>query len=328
MWSTLSEHKWSHSRKRRGLVCKNKGIAFDSHRDEISYGIDILAGEKIGACRIKIKSPIASSTPVKQHIYEVVHEQERVKSDGPVHDGSHTLKSKDKTAAVLLAVFLGLWTWCYTYKKDAWKFWLNFGLFVVSIGFWTPVAWIWAIIDASRRPAEFYINFGQSIISQTSALSTQAKVPQVQEKQNELNVGSSAIGQTSNNAPELPSPPPLSMSTIAVLLFATTLLPPIGIVAGLIALMKSKTRIMGVMFLGISIVYFITWIPFTPIGGILFCLVFTCIIVFSRPPTCENCGQTLPKVRTTFPNLRQALLGGGVCPNCGTEVDRKGRIKR
>lgn len=303
------------------LVCKNKGIAFDSHRDEISYGIDILAGEKIGACRIKIKSPITSSIPTRQ-------EQERVKSDGPVHGSSHALKSKDKTAAVLLAVFLGFWTWCYTYKKDAWKFWLNLGLSLVSIGYWLPVAWIWAIIDASRRPAEFYINFGQSIISQPSVLSTQTKVPQVQEIQNERNVGSSAIGQTSNNVPRLPSPPPWSLSTITVILFATTLLPPIGFVVGLIALMKAKTRIIGVMFLGISIVYIITWIPFTPIGGILFCLVFTCIIVFSRPPKCENCGQTIPKVRTTFPSLRQALLGGGVCPNCGTEVDRKGRIKR
>jgi DNA-directed RNA polymerase subunit RPC12/RpoP len=246
----------------------------------------------------------------------------------PIRGTLSAVKTKDKTVAVILAIILGLWTWCYTYKKDAWKFWLNLVLSLVSIGYWLPVAWIWAIIDASRRPTEFYINFGQSIISQTAALSTQAKVPQVQEIQNERNVGSSAIGQTSNNVPRLPSPPPWSLSTIAVILFATTLLPPIGFVVGLIALMKAKTRIIGVMFLGISIVYFITWIPFTPIGGILFCLVFTCIIVFSRPPKCENCGQTIPKVRTTFPSLRQALLGGGVCPNCGTEVDRKGRIKR
>jgi len=42
------------------LVCKKNSIKFDSHRDDISYGIDVLAGERIGACRIKIKSPTAS----------------------------------------------------------------------------------------------------------------------------------------------------------------------------------------------------------------------------------------------------------------------------
>lgn len=30
---------------------------------------------------------------------------------------------KTKTAAVLLAVFLGPWTWLYTYRRNAWKFW-------------------------------------------------------------------------------------------------------------------------------------------------------------------------------------------------------------
>lgn len=45
------------------------------------------------------------------------------------------VKPKGKNVAVLLAVLLGFWTRCYTYKKDAWKFWLNLGLFVVSIGF-------------------------------------------------------------------------------------------------------------------------------------------------------------------------------------------------
>lgn len=38
------------------LVCKDRGIAFDSNRDEISYGIDIFAGESVGACRMTIKS--------------------------------------------------------------------------------------------------------------------------------------------------------------------------------------------------------------------------------------------------------------------------------
>ena len=38
------------------------------------------------------------------------------------------VERKDKTAAILLAVFLGFWAWLYTYKRDAWKFWLCLGL--------------------------------------------------------------------------------------------------------------------------------------------------------------------------------------------------------
>jgi ribosomal protein L37AE/L43A len=75
------------------------------------------------------------------------------------------VKSKNKTVAILLALFLCFWTWCYSYKKDAWKFWLNLSLSIISMGFWLPVAWIWAIIDAARRPKEFYININKSMIA-------------------------------------------------------------------------------------------------------------------------------------------------------------------
>jgi len=34
-------------------------------------------------------------------------------------------RRKSKNIAVLLAVSLSWWTWLYTYKKDAWKFWLG-----------------------------------------------------------------------------------------------------------------------------------------------------------------------------------------------------------
>jgi hypothetical protein len=87
-----------------------------------------------------------------------------------MHGTPGAVKTKDKTVAVLLAIFLSFWTWCYTYRTDAWKFWLNLGLFVVSIGFWGPVAWIWAIVDAARRPKEFYDNFNQPpLLGQTSS---------------------------------------------------------------------------------------------------------------------------------------------------------------
>jgi hypothetical protein len=49
-----------------------------------------------------------------------------------------------------------------------------------------------------------------------------------------------------------------------------------------------------------------------------------------RPPiNCPECGKALPKFRIPK-TIKQALWsgvlwGGGVCPNCGTEIDRKGR---
>ncbi len=66
---------------------------------------------------------------------------------------------KDKTVAILLAVFLSLFTWLYTYKRDAWKFWVNFGLSIVTFGFWGFIAWPWAIIDAAAKPQEYYKKF-------------------------------------------------------------------------------------------------------------------------------------------------------------------------
>lgn len=67
---------------------------------------------------------------------------------------------KSKTTAVLLAVFLTFWTWVYTYKTDAWKFWMNLALSVLTLGFWgVLVSWPWAIIDAARRSDDWYRKF-------------------------------------------------------------------------------------------------------------------------------------------------------------------------
>jgi len=66
---------------------------------------------------------------------------------------------KSKTTAILLAVFLAFWMWIYTYKVDAWKFWLNLGLTVVTLGIWSLVAWPWSIIDAARRSDQWYAQF-------------------------------------------------------------------------------------------------------------------------------------------------------------------------
>ena len=69
---------------------------------------------------------------------------------------------KNKTTSVLLAVFLGLWTWLYTYKRDSWKFWLNLGLSIVTVGIWFVIAWVWAIIDVAIRPTSWYESFPNS----------------------------------------------------------------------------------------------------------------------------------------------------------------------
>jgi len=74
---------------------------------------------------------------------------------------------KDKTVAVLLAVFLAPWNWCYTYKRDAAKFWVGLGLYVlgvflavVLIGFFMLFGvWLWAVIDAATKPDAYYRQF-------------------------------------------------------------------------------------------------------------------------------------------------------------------------
>ena len=81
------------------------------------------------------------------------------------------LGAKSRTAAVLLAVFLSFWSFLYTYRISAWKFWLGLGLIVCSFILgestvytthnpagaivWSLVAlgvWIWSIIDRSTTP--------------------------------------------------------------------------------------------------------------------------------------------------------------------------------
>ncbi len=75
---------------------------------------------------------------------------------------------KDKTIAVLLAVFLSFWTWLYTYDRDKKKFWVGFILSIlgsvlvlVYIGIFLIFGvWIWAIIDAATKPRDWYRYFG------------------------------------------------------------------------------------------------------------------------------------------------------------------------
>ena len=112
---------------------------------------------------------------------------------------------KNKTVAVLLAVFLSYITWIYTYTEDKTKFWIAaIPLFVLGIlvlpesiyilqNFeqyisdnppdtpWSdrlsPISnlllfgfWIWSIIDASARPLSWYQNYARKPLNKTTAV--------------------------------------------------------------------------------------------------------------------------------------------------------------
>jgi len=75
--------------------------------------------------------------------------------------------SKDKTVAILLAVFLGHWTWLYTYERDQQKFWITTGLWIlglvllfVFVGILVLLGiYIWAIVDVAQKPNSYYAKF-------------------------------------------------------------------------------------------------------------------------------------------------------------------------
>jgi hypothetical protein len=71
---------------------------------------------------------------------------------------------KDKTVAVLLAVFLTFWTWVYTYQQTKIKFWVGFGLSIIGgiltiavVGFIILFGvWLWAVMDTATKPQSWY----------------------------------------------------------------------------------------------------------------------------------------------------------------------------
>jgi hypothetical protein len=103
---------------------------------------------------------------------------------------------KNKTVAILLAVFFSFWSWLYTYGKNAKKFWISMGVnalfFIIILAYSCSIAtssmsyynqsymdytnfstgpiiflsiliniislgiWIWAIVDNSVRPDVYY----------------------------------------------------------------------------------------------------------------------------------------------------------------------------
>lgn len=82
---------------------------------------------------------------------------------------SATPASKDKTIAILLALFLGPFAWFYTIDdpKDKQKFWIGIACDVVGllsmavgIGFLIILGvGIWALVDVLQRDQVYYQNF-------------------------------------------------------------------------------------------------------------------------------------------------------------------------
>lgn len=82
--------------------------------------------------------------------------------------------SKNRTTSVLLAVFFYGFTWLYTFKKDAWKFWISLILTLTvivmqvfpnevnNILFWiiSSGLWLWALLDTIMKKNSWYENYG------------------------------------------------------------------------------------------------------------------------------------------------------------------------
>ena len=59
-------------------------------------------------------------------------------------------------------------------------------------------------------------------------------------------------------------------------------------------------------------------------GGLAAGLAVLVWVLLTPARPCPDCGTSLPKFRKPA-NRRQALWGGSTCPECGCEVDRRGR---
>ena len=74
---------------------------------------------------------------------------------------------RSKTVAVVLAVVLAFWTWLYTYRADAAKFWAGLALTVAGIvlcvlyvGLPMLLAvWVWAVVDTASKKRSWYAQY-------------------------------------------------------------------------------------------------------------------------------------------------------------------------
>ena len=66
------------------------------------------------------------------------------------------------------------------------------------------------------------------------------------------------------------------------------------------------------------------WLREAIAGGVADGLGVLLITLFAKPKKCPECGTPAPKSRNST-KRRRMLLHGWTCPECGTEVDPKGR---
>jgi len=107
--------------------------------------------------------------------------------------------------------------------------------------------------------------------------------------------------------------------TCAILLFGSAILPLIGIVAGIIAILGERTRRQGKLFLALSVGFAVMYIVATPVGGILFGLFWAILLVLLPRRKCQVCGLLLPRFASN-----RGGWANKTCPNCLTEVNPRG----
>ena len=117
---------------------------------------------------------------------------ENGRSESPINRMEAATTPKSKTAAILMAVFLGFWAWLYTYAKNAVKFWIVLGInavnYIIMISYSCSIInnavnyntynpnyfstsiigftifmnivnfgiWIWVVVDNAAKPDSFY----------------------------------------------------------------------------------------------------------------------------------------------------------------------------
>ena len=71
------------------------------------------------------------------------------------------LHKKSQGLMIVLALFLGFWSWIYTMKYDSWKFWICLVLNILL--FWTIfvplLTWLWAFIDSLAKPKALFTDY-------------------------------------------------------------------------------------------------------------------------------------------------------------------------
>jgi hypothetical protein len=91
--------------------------------------------------------------------YVQVNQPTNADSD-PDFSSPTQLQAKNKTLAVLLAVFTGPFAWLYISRFNHWKFWLDIFFLILLFPFWWFGGWIWPLLDVLLKPVTYYENYG------------------------------------------------------------------------------------------------------------------------------------------------------------------------